>query len=463
MSPGLRQTVKTGAALLVLAVLAGAWVVYYHSEWVAAHAPKAGWVQATIRHLGKSVPEEAEEDEDPDNTKNEIPVKVAEVKVGTVRRYVEGYGQVVPRPAQKGEMAGGASIAAPVGGVVAKVDCVIGQRVKAGDVLVELDPRLAQAAADQAQAAVAEAQAALAALKATPRREQLEIGQLAVDKARTAVELAQKNYDRQKQLVAEEVAAAKVVEQAAADLASAKNDLTVAQGQLALLKASPTPEELKQGEAKVNQAQAALAAAEGQLQMLAVRAPIDATVVSIGVNPGESVDPAKVIVGLVAMDRLMIDMDVPADELPAKAEGLAVEILLPGGPKPGEAARTLTSAVAFVSPQVEVKNGGVMVGISLPEDPALRPGLTLRVKIIVAEHKDALLVPRQAVVQDENGDHVISIVTGEQAVHRTVQTGLEENGMMEIIDDGVKEGTKVVTEGAFGLRETQATHVKVVE
>ena len=318
-------------------------------------------------------------------------------------------------------------------------------------------------AADQAQAALAESQASLAALQAAPRPEQIEIAQLAVDKARSAVELAQKNYDRQKQLVADEVAAAKVVEQAAADLAAAKDDLTVAQGQLALLKAPPRAEEIKQGEAKVNQSQAALAAAQAQLQMLAIKSPIDATVVSISVNPGESVDPSKAVVGLVGMDRLMIDMDVPADQLPPKVEGLPVQIILPATGKPGEAPRTLESTVAFVSPQVEPKNGAVMVGITLPDDAALRPGLTLHVKIVAAEHKDALLVPRQAVVQDENGDHVISIVTGEQAVHRNVQVGLEENGMIEIIDDGVKEGTKVVTEGAFGLRETQATHVKVVE
>ncbi len=212
----------------------------------------------------------------------------------------------------------------------------------------------------------------------------------------------------------------------------------------------------------MHQAQAALAAAQAQLQMLTITSPMDATVVSVNVNPGESVDATKTAVGLVAMDRLMIDMDVPADQLPAKAQGLPVEVILPQATSPGGPQSTMAQ-VTFVSPQVEPKNGAVMVGIALPEDAALRPGLTLRVRIIAAEHKDVLLVPLAAVVKDENGDSVISIVTGEQAAHRTVHTGLEENGLIEIIDDTITEGTQVVTEGAFGLRATQATHVKVVE
>ena len=55
--------------------------------------------------------------------------------------------------------------------------------------------------------------------------------------------------------------------------------------------------------------------------MLTIRAPIDATVVSPVVNPGESVDTTKTLVQLVAMDRLMVDVDVPADQLPAEGGG----------------------------------------------------------------------------------------------------------------------------------------------
>ena len=102
-----------------------------------------------------------------------------------------------------------------------------------------------------------------------------------------------------------------------------------------------------------------------------------------------------------------------------------------------------------------------MVGIDLPAGTFLRPGLTVKVRIITEEHKDVLVVPREAVVSDENGDSVISLLEGTQATHKTVKIGLEENGLIEIIADGLKEGDTVVTAGAFGL--PAATKVKVLD
>jgi hypothetical protein len=60
------------------------------------------------------------------------------------------------------------------------------------------------------------------------------------------------------------------------------------------------------------------------------------------------------------------------------------------------------------------------------------------------------------VVLDENLDNVVAVVEGEVARHHIVKTGLEEGGLIEIgSDDTIKEGVTVVTQGAFGLRETQ--------
>jgi multidrug efflux pump subunit AcrA (membrane-fusion protein) len=65
------------------------------------------------------------------------------------------------------------------------------------------------------------------------------------------------------------------------------------------------------------------------------------------------------------------------------------------------------------------------------------------------------------VVTDENGDSVIALVEGDQATHKTVKPGFEENGLVEITADGVKEGDTVATAGAFGL--PQASRVKVLD
>ena len=459
MKARIKGLIFPAAALLLTA----AWLLYFHNPGIRSALPKWAWLQNSLAALGQKTTDAAEADEDPDNTKNNIPVHVAHITTATLHQYIDAFGTITARPSRAGQMSGSANIASPVAGVVAKVMCQIGQTVHAGDLLLQLDDRQAKASEDQAEAALAEAQASLAELKATPRPDQLQIAQLAVDKSQGAFDFAQKSFDRQSALAARQGTSAKNIEQAAQDLASAKNDLAVAQKQLALLKASPTPEELNGQLAKVAEAGAALAAAKAQHQMMAITSPIDGTVASLDANPGESIDTTKSLVSIIALDRLMADVDIPADELPANAVGLPVLIQPAAGPT--SAAATEPSAppqakVTFVSPQVDPRDGSVMIGIDLPPDTTLRPGLTVRVQIVAAEHKDVLAVPREAVVADENGDSVIALIDGEQATHKTVKPGLQENGLIEIVADGIKEGDTVVTSGAFGL--PPATHVKVV-
>jgi HlyD family secretion protein len=461
---------KRSLILLVVVILVFGWVLHFHNEKVAAHLPKWAWLQTSVKKLGiQEAAAKEEGDEDPDNTKNEVPVHTVTVSVATMHQYIDGIGAIGPRPARAGQMAGSANLASPVAGVVAKVLCQAGQQVHANDPVIQLDDRLAKSAEEQAAAGLAQAQASLAALKATPRPDQLQIAELNVGKAKAALEFAQKGYERQKLLAANEGVSGKSVDQAKMELGAAENDLAVSQKQLALLKSSPTPEELHAEQAKVAQAQAALATAKTQRQMMTIKSPIDATVMAVSINPGESVDTTRTLVQLISMDRLQVAVDVPANQLPQKVEGLPAEILLTSAPAT-EGAEPLMGKVAFVSPQVDVRNGSVMVGVDLPAGSTLRPGLSVRVRIIVAEHKDCLVVPGEAVVTDENGDNVVAVIEGEQrdesgafaqATHKAVKAGIEENGMIEISADGISEGTKVVTAGAFGL--PAASRVKLLD
>jgi RND family efflux transporter MFP subunit len=84
----------------------------------------------------------------------EVAVQVGTVMKTDLRARVEAYGMVVPEPAKAGRPGGGASLAAPAAGIVAAIRVIEGQRVKAGDVVVQLDDRIAQAAVDKARHAL---------------------------------------------------------------------------------------------------------------------------------------------------------------------------------------------------------------------------------------------------------------------------------------------------------------------
>jgi RND family efflux transporter MFP subunit len=92
-----------------------------------------------------ATPEEGEKAE------TEVAVEVGTVTKADLRARVEAYGMVEPEPAKAGQPGGGAKLAAPIAGIVVAMHVVEGQKVKAGDVVVELDDRIAQAAIEKAQ------------------------------------------------------------------------------------------------------------------------------------------------------------------------------------------------------------------------------------------------------------------------------------------------------------------------
>jgi membrane fusion protein (multidrug efflux system) len=132
----------------------------------------------------------------------DVGVHVGEIVKATLRRYVTAYGTVEPEPPAAGRPAGGAVVAAPVGGILDRIACVEGQAVAAGALLFKLDTRLAE---------------------------------VAVTKAAKAVETAAQTYERQKKLLTAEATSQKALQQAELELATAKSELLAAQTELAFL------------------------------------------------------------------------------------------------------------------------------------------------------------------------------------------------------------------------------------
>lgn len=437
------QTVLGFAVLL--AVLGGVWVMGLHPDWIRPHT--------------------AEEEEKAPET--DVPVKTAVVARATLRQYVEGYGAVEGEPATEGKPAAVASVAAPVQGTIAQVLCATGQRVETGTPLFQLDDRLARAQEAQAQAALESAQASLAKLKATPRPEQLDVAQLAVQKARGVFELAEKNYQRQKNLMTQEATSAKVIQATETERNSARDDLQTAEKQLALLKSSPTPEELAEATAKVKEAERALGVAQAQRSLLTIQSPLAATVVRVAVNAGEAVDPTRVLADLVCLDRLIVDATVSARDLRLLKPGQVAEISFADAARPAASPATRPAAesgvsakgqVKWVGLQVDRKTDTAQVWISVPAGSGLRPGQYTRVRIVTEERANQLAIPAESIFTDAGGHSLISVVKGDKAIRQVVQTGLRDRNLVEVHGD-IKEGDTVVTEGAYGLPKETKVHL----
>lgn len=205
-------------------------------------------------------------------------------------------------------------------------------------------------------------------------------------------------------------------------------------------------------ERAVQDAEERLAAAQAQQALLRVTAPLSGVVTRVHVRPGEAVDPTTTLADIADLSRLVVDANIPSGQAGAVKVGQRVEVL---------AEPPSTGSVSLVSPAVDTSNDTVLVRIALPADTTLRPGQFLRVRVVTTEHKDCLAAPAESVVTDADGQSVIAVITGQQAVRVPVKTGLRDGGLVEVDAPNLEAGATVVTLGAYGLPDK--TGVRILE
>jgi membrane fusion protein, multidrug efflux system len=184
--------------------------------------------------------------------------------------------------------------------------------------------------------------------------------------------------------------------------------------------------------------------AEAQLDLLRVTAPLSGTVVRVNVKPGQAVDLTTVVAEVMDLKRLAVNAEIPSAEAKDLKRGDPLEVLTDP---------PVTTELLFVSPNVNKDNDTVLVRSLLPNDSGLRPGQFVSLRMVTAVHTNCLAAPSESVVTDENGNSVIALVKGDEATQIPVQTGLRENGLVEVAAPELKAGDSVVTVGAYGLPE----------
>jgi membrane fusion protein (multidrug efflux system) len=200
----------------------------------------------------------------------------------------------------------------------------------------------------------------------------------------------------------------------------------------------------KQLFARQNTSQKNLQDAESQLALLQVAAPLSGTVARVNVKPGQAVDMTTVVAEVIDLNRLAVSAEIPATEANDLKAGNTVELMV--NPP-------MTTELFFVSPNVNKDNGTVLVRALLSGNGGLRPGAFIPLRIVTAVHTNCLAAPIESVVTDERGHSLIALVEGDEAMRTPVQTGLREEGWVEIKAPGLKANDTVVTVGAYGLPE----------
>jgi RND family efflux transporter MFP subunit len=276
----------------------------------------------------------------------------------------------------------------------------VGQQVRKGELLLQLDHRSLDSDLAQANASLREAEAGAALARSQLARGQL----LAKDKYISAMQL-------------DELRAGRV-----------------------------------QGEARVGTARAVRDAAALRRSFADLRAP-DAGVISKRlVQPGQVVSAGSELLRLIRQGRLEWRAELAEAELARVRPGDRIELTTRDG-------KTVSGSVRAVSPGVDASTRTGTIHADLPQPDGLQPGTFLqgRIETGVAQ---AVTVPAAAVVQRDGHPNVFT-VDAKGIVHRLrIRTGGNDGGRIEVLE-GLKAGDAVVEQGAGFLAEGDS--VRIVE
>ncbi|MGZ4966169.1 MAG: efflux RND transporter periplasmic adaptor subunit [Chthoniobacterales bacterium] len=241
---------------------------------------------------------------------------------------------------------------------------------------------------------------------------------------------------------------------AEADLELARQDVARARelaGRQVVSKA-----ELDSAESKLKQKEGAVDNMRSMITKKEVRAPFDGQLGIRQVNVGQMIKAGDQVVPLQALNPLYVDFALPQQDLQNLAPGLEVRVRTDALPD-HEFHGKLTS----INSMVDSVTRNVMVQATLEnQDHALRPGMFVRVEVMLPQKEPALVIPGSAVSYAPYGDSVYVIEkkkdekTGQESLvlrQQFVRVG-EARGDFVSITKGLEKGQQVVSAGVFKLR-----------
>jgi multidrug efflux pump subunit AcrA (membrane-fusion protein) len=343
------------------------------------------------------------------------PVTIELVQSATVRRTVE----VVGTLAAQEEV----TISAETEGTVSQIRADLGDRVQAGQPLVELDRekagyKLAQqkAALDRALAKYGvSAPGQLPPIEQTPdvQKAAAELAQ-----ARQAFERAKALHDRQ------------LLPRQQLDDAEAAQRSKQATYESALQNA-------KNLRADIDASDAAMRLADRELRDTSIRAPFDGYVQKRIVSLGELVRAQAPVMGLVRVDPLKVIAEVPERMAPWIEVGQAVTLTVDAFPD-----KTIAGTVSRISPAVNTGTRAFPFEARVPNSGALlKPGTFARVRIDTSKTDTVLTVPVSS-LQYRYGVNRVFVLTGDRLMARELRVGDRVGDRIEVVS-GVSAGDPV--------------------
>jgi RND family efflux transporter MFP subunit len=187
-----------------------------------------------------------------------------------------------------------------------------------------------------------------------------------------------------------------------------------------------------------------------------LRSPIDGVVSFAEVMPGAIVEAGKQLVSVVNSERLWLEAKVFESEAPRVERSPGASFTVAGFDREFTVDESTGRRVA-VGAVVDRATRTVPVIFELANpDGALKPGMFAKVTLFTGETVRGVAVPESAVVDDGGKPVVFVMDSGETFFKRAIRPGVRSGGFVQVLE-GVKEGERVVSRGAYEMKLSTAT------
>jgi HlyD family secretion protein len=381
-------------------------------------------------------------------TREKVEIRVAAVNHQNLLSTVSTNGRVEPVEYFQAH--------APAPGVVAKLYVDVGQKVKAGDLLVKMDDADTVARLATANSTLESAHLTLQNLQQGGSQE----GRLALEADLSRAEMRKKQAES-------DLAALRQLQQkgaaSAAEVASADQRLQEATSVLQNTQQRGTqrysPGDHARAQAQLGDAQAAVTAAHSSYAASNIRSPLSGTVYSIPVSTYDFVPAGEDLLDVADLNRIQVRAYFDEPEIGQLAVGQAVKIVWPAKPNQtwhGHISRAPSTVITYGTRNV----GEAIITVDDARGDLL-PNTNVTVTVTTSQRFNVLSVPREALHTEGASDFVFRVIGG-KLVRTPVQVGVVNLTRVEITG-GLTEKDTVALSATNNRDLSNGLAVKIVE
>ena len=379
-----------------------------------------------------------------------VTVQAAPVETTPIEHVVEA--QAILFPLQQ------AAIVPKISAPVQKFLVKRGSAVREGQLLAVLENRDLSAAAQDTEGAYKQAEATYETTTTANLPEEIQKAEADAQQAQQALDAQEKVFESRQQLFEQGALPRKELDQSRVDITQARNQYAIAKKHLDALLAIGKQQALKAAAGSLQSAKGKYLGAQAQLSYSEIRSPISGFITDRPLYPGEMAAAGTPLLTVMDISSVIAKAHIPQDEAAALKVGDKGTMTVPGMDQP------VQGKVTVVSPALDPNSTTIEVWFEAKNPKhELKPGTSVHLSVTAQTVKDALVVPTTSILTAPDGSTTVMLAGSDGLAHQqAVKVGIRNGDDVQIVE-GVKEGDKVVTNGAYGLPDKTKIKVEAPE